>query len=108
MVCKKCGYSWDSHAADKGAKRIACSRCKTSITIRQATPKVKPQQDLSTPARVRKEYDRLVREKEQQVKFPVSLWFDKRLEQRLWHLKSMGKGEDHVMLKVDKDGVLHL
>lgn len=32
IVCKKCGYKWNYKGS---ATRISCSKCKTSITIRQ-------------------------------------------------------------------------
>lgn len=35
IVCKKCGYKWNYKGK---AKRISCSKCKTSITIALQNP----------------------------------------------------------------------
>lgn len=40
------------------------------------------------------------------VKFPLSLWKDVRLRQQIDHAPSLG--EDHIVLKVDNDGILYL
>lgn len=103
VICKKCGYIW-RYTGNK--KRISCSKCKTSITIH--TPPL--------PVRLKKEAQQDVTEvislptgqpKElKDVKFPLALWRDVRLRQRIDHAPSLG--DDHIVLKVDKDGILYL
>jgi hypothetical protein len=112
LVCNKCGYAWNTKSK---AKRVSCSKCKTSITIhtpKQHEPKAEelvpiPKEATQTlpPPNTNtnnNNNNKIITE----VKFPVLLWFDKRLEQRFFHSKSTG--ENHVILKVDKDGILSL
>ena len=133
IVCKKCGYIW-RYTGDK--KRISCSKCKTSITIHQeqqkhkakadSTHKYKIEEGISKEAvdhalavdRARKRVERkqqlneMTKQKQKPedplvvIKFPLSLWKDVRFKQRIDHAPSLG--ENHIVLKVDKDGVLSL
>lgn len=115
LVCKKCGYVW-RYTGNK--RRISCSKCKTSITINPDKDKDKQKPKPATTARRTEIPPATTTAKPipiptatetalpQQAKFRVSLYFDKRLEQMLFHCRSMG--DNYITLKVDKDGFLSL
>lgn len=89
IVCKKCAYKWNYKGK---AKRISCSKCKTSITVYKHESDNTVMVDEFIPIKG--------------LKFPLSLWKDVRLAQRMQHLPSTG--ETYIMLKADKEGVLSL
>jgi hypothetical protein len=103
LVCKKCGYAWQ-YAGNK--HRTSCSKCKTSITVvHQQTAASQPK--LEPTAYIEKMIEQdSNKTKPQSVKFPLSLWRDVRFKQRIDHAPSLG--EDHIVLKVDNDGILFL
>lgn len=100
MHCGHCGYEWTTKST---ANRISCSKCKTSIRIRDHPPSlVEGHNVIVTPP------SDLFVHKEQltEVKFPPSLWKDARLAQRFMALDNMG--EKYVILKVNDEGILSL
>lgn len=115
LVCKKCGYVWNTNSK---ARRISCSKCKTSITIHTPQHKLIRSEEEAAKARIERKREEAIEipvhppvqtpagKTINKVKFPLSLWKDFRLRQQIDHAPSLG--EDHIVLKVDKDGILYL
>jgi hypothetical protein len=104
LVCKNCGYAWQ-YKGDK--KRTSCSKCKTSITIIPPNTVDEQLKQIIDDKKAKDVNMKVIGELlQQQVKFPLSLWRDVRFKQRIDHAPSLG--EDHIVLKVDNDGILFL
>lgn len=80
VSCRKCGYTWQTKST---ARRISCSKCKTSITLSIKSNTISP--ILRLP-----------------LKVVESAAFSKI---RLW---AKSNGEQYLELRGDKDGVLSL
>lgn len=98
MHCGHCGYEWTTKST---AKRISCSRCKTSIRVHPPPHEPTPFEPQPEPLQTLTNKQQLT-----EVKFPPSLWKDARLAQRFMALANMG--EEYVILKVNDEGILSL
>lgn len=87
IQCTHCGHEWHTKST---AKRISCSKCKTSI--RGHHPEIPDPPSII--------------EQLTEVKFSKALWKDVRLSQRFMALDNMG--ETYITLKVDSNGILSL
>ena len=94
IVCKRCNNTWDYKGS---SRRVACSKCKTSITISHQPEPVHVIETI-----IPKSKQSIAKE----VKFTKTLWKDARLSQRMMGLENMG--EKWLVLKVDDDGFLSL
>lgn len=105
IKCKHCGYAWDCYSK---AKRVSCSKCKTSIMIPSGHAQADTQQRRTYAIPIETSVIQALRNDKQltEVKFPPSLWKDARLAQRFMALDNMG--EKYVILKVNDEGILSL
>lgn len=104
MHCGHCGYEWTTKST---AKRISCSRCKTSIRVHPPPPSEPVAIPIKDPEIPTWESSNTPNNKQlTEVKFPPSLWKDARLSQRFMALANMG--EEYVILKVNDEGILSL
>jgi LSD1 subclass zinc finger protein len=96
IVCKRCKHTWDYTG---NARRISCSKCKTSITLQNQNPYVKQPETHTTvhvPIITTQKTFILTLELLDSIKFSRA---------KAW---AKTNGQDSIELKVDDKGILSL